>query len=368
MLKNFSKTTRGSYTTTWAPSVGTGYTNTVTKDSGLSQLASNPILKGDRHTPLPWLYYKDEITGLNGVIRSTEPDGSVLTQSGVFESGIGINTQTAIVEQTGLAKQKCIDNLYSALRGQTNLLASGAEMYKNDVVRTARKYVDFVIGWKRKIRKFTHTDASKAWLTAQYELIPLASDVYSVVSAIGGSMTRKGFAIECRGYSSRGWNPTSQTVQGIAFGVGQAGGQVEASCSGRFRFVVNPHLDLFTQLTGLDPLVVAWELLPWSFAIDWFYDIGGYLTNMETQARYASACKGGYLTTRYRSECKPSFSRTIKMGSSTVSCQVRGQAIQQGCDRQVVGSLPSVQQPRLNIDLGAGTLLNMAALLHVQLR
>jgi hypothetical protein len=30
----------------------------------------------------------------------------------------------------------------------------------------------------------------------------------------------------------------------------------------------------------LDPLSVAWEILPWSFVVDWFYPVGTFLDNL----------------------------------------------------------------------------------------
>jgi hypothetical protein len=47
------------------------------------------------------------------------------------------------------------------------------------------------------------------------------------------------------------------------------------------------------QLGLLDPLSVAWELLPWSFVIDWFIPIGAYLDVLNG----IPALKGRFLTT-----------------------------------------------------------------------
>lgn len=51
------------------------------------------------------------------------------------------------------------------------------------------------------------------------------------------------------------------------------------------------------QLSGLtDPASVAWELLPWSFVIDWFIPVGNYLAGRSL----ASALTGTFVTTKTR--------------------------------------------------------------------
>jgi hypothetical protein len=46
----------------------------------------------------------------------------------------------------------------------------------------------------------------------------------------------------------------------------------------------------------LDPLSVAWELLPWSFVVDWFIPIGSYLDLVNQ----VPSLKGRFLTTTVR--------------------------------------------------------------------
>ncbi len=41
--------------------------------------------------------------------------------------------------------------------------------------------------------------------------------------------------------------------------------------------VENPNLALANQMGFINPLSVAWELVPFSFVVDWFYPVGGFL-------------------------------------------------------------------------------------------
>lgn len=53
-------------------------------------------------------------------------------------------------------------------------------------------------------------------------------------------------------------------------------------CRGFYEFTISdPKMLTWTQLGFTNPLSIAWELLPWSFVLDWFVDIGGYINRMD---------------------------------------------------------------------------------------
>jgi hypothetical protein len=63
------------------------------------------------------------------------------------------------------------------------------------------------------------------------------------------------------------------------------------------RFVMsNPDLYLANQLGFTNPLTVAWEVVPFSFVVDWFIPIGDFLGAMT--ATLGLTLQGGYTSTR----------------------------------------------------------------------
>jgi hypothetical protein len=63
---------------------------------------------------------------------------------------------------------------------------------------------------------------------------------------------------------------------------------------GRLRI---PPSDDLNRLTSLDPARIAYETLPYSFVVDWFVDVGGYLASLEARRRYMSYIDHYYTTT-----------------------------------------------------------------------
>lgn len=114
--------------------------------------------------------------------------------------------------------------------------------------------------------------------------------------------------------------------------------------------------------TSLNPLSIAWELMPWSFVADWFLDIGGYLRNMETALLYANKFRSGYRTNFVAFEGKGTVELGVPAGSSggdSITTTVKGFRI----SRTLMTSYPIPQLPSFQADLGSSRLLAGAALL-----
>lgn len=132
----------------------------------------------------------------------------------------------------------------------------------------------FAIGSKRKHRNKVSNvanEASSLWLEYSFGWKPLTQDIYQGVNAMGepvpgGPVSGSGFEAVSKDYSSR-W--VIQRLEGK--GYVKYGADV---------FVSNPNLYLAQQLGLANPALVAWELVPFSFMIDWVFDVGTCLGAM----------------------------------------------------------------------------------------
>lgn len=126
-----------------------------------------------------------------------------------------------------------------------------------------------------------HLPASRrladGWLELQFGWIPLVSDVYAAVDAYRNKSVR--------GQSVSSYARNRKPVKGPKgtygeFGFNQNGRyhNYRGSASVKYYGVVsNPALRTLNQLGLANPLKLAWDLLPYSFVVDWFLPIGQIL-------------------------------------------------------------------------------------------
>lgn len=127
---------------------------------------------------------------------------------------------------------------------------------------------------KRKRRKGNVLDEmSSRWLEASYGWSPLLGDAFAGAEALANfhlnRQTRTFFAkhkttIE----KSTGGYPAIVTTHG------------RATRKVRICWTLSAELNPLDSLSLTNPAEIVWELMPWSFAIDWFLPIGTWMNNL----------------------------------------------------------------------------------------
>jgi plasmid maintenance system antidote protein VapI len=126
--------------------------------------------------------------------------------------------------------------------------------------------------------------AGQAWLELQYGWLPLLSDAQGAAQALAQQLNEPAVqTYRVRRTVKETKCPVNANIKNYEYRA-EVRGQVIARIS-----EVN-----VASLNGLlDPSSMAWELLPWSFVIDWFIPIGNYLS-----ARgLAQSVSGTFVTT-----------------------------------------------------------------------
>lgn len=115
------------------------------------------------------------------------------------------------------------------------------------------------------------TDAAKLWLQYHFGWEPLVKDIYSSVNIL-----------QSEGPSGLAVGRSTVNAPGN-WGVLKSGWYHECTraqhrylLQARVR-VSNPNLAKASQLGLINPVAVAWELIPFSFLVDWFVPIGNFL-------------------------------------------------------------------------------------------
>lgn len=126
-------------------------------------------------------------------------------------------------------------------------------------------------------------------------------------------------------------------------------------------------LDNLGKISALNPLSVAYEVTPFSFVLDWAYDISGWLRTLETAFLHRNDFVGGYQTRTQRCESSAlmagaDITNSNPSAMSYIEYALRGQATQVRFSRSTLSVPPYPAKPVKQFKLGASRMLTAIAL------
>lgn len=121
---------------------------------------------------------------------------------------------------------------------------------------------------------------STGWLELQYGWLPLLSDAYGSVKFLDTFLKAKPllFHASTRKQVSRSDYLKTQQAEYIEEYFYQSKFEVSSRCS--YRMTAAPYHN-WSSLGFTNPVDLAWELLPFSFVVDWFIPIGNFLSSLD---------------------------------------------------------------------------------------
>jgi hypothetical protein len=155
------------------------------------------------------------------------------------------------------------------LAGNLRKLGRAAlKLRRGDFASAARE-----LGARPRTSKLKSKDVSGRWLELQYGWAPLVSSSYDAAKAF-----------EAISNGPRKASVVSRVRENVEYELSQSPSQFSAKAKMQvlyqLKYELVEEMGVARQLGLEDPLSVAWELLPWSFVIDWFIPIGSYLSNL----------------------------------------------------------------------------------------
>lgn len=206
---------------------------------------------------------------------------------------------------------------------------------------------------------------SQEWLGWVYGIKPVLQDIYDVSAAIHEGAHKVPVAY----FEARKSRITSDTYVIVSTSTEQYVASRERSDRCEIKLgIAHPKPDSLeiTKFASLNPASWAWEMIPWSFVIDHFINIGSYLRNAETAIAFGADFRGGYVTktsrvrntgrySRSYSAASPPNYREYGFGSAWYTQTVK--------ERAPLSGIPFPSAPQFSPQLGSGFLLNAAALL-----
>lgn len=296
--------------------------------------------------------------------------------------GQGFPPPTLTAQETTNLQNRVLEKLYAKVRGDHVSQGQGTqnagvtvgesrETYR--MVEGAAKAARHVSEWAKKAvgavtrkGKIVGSVAS-AWLAYQYGWKPLLSDIHGFAEWTSRHFRERTFRatghvrrpyVDIRPYS--GYENVSVTSIGFHDEAWLYSITCEVSDQEAF------DLD---RLTSMDPKRITWELLPLSFVLDWFVDIGGYLGLQEAALGRGLTFKRGFSTrsTLNYYECtvkgadKSSSTSELHMFDYMAKRRVATKS------RVVLNGFPRPAFPTVKVDLGVARILSGGALLATAL-
>jgi hypothetical protein len=346
------------------PDPSADYDITQLVPSYINNLYNINSVGGDLKHPNPQSFTHYTETSSYGDIHTAYSNGSI---SGAKGWGLG----TAFIAPPDLDRATAYNNalskMFDKVRGDVDHSINVGEAHKTvDGVKKAFKALTHIVTTFRKMRRSNPRDWGNLWLEFHYGWAPLAKDLYETAERLVKPSRTKGF------YNEKGTGITSQTVQeqrtdsnGVpCTTVATADVRVLIKCQYNY---ANTTLDQLSGFTSLNPVSIAWELTPYSFVVDWFINVGGYMRNLESSYIYSDSFIGGFVTTTSEQTTgySVSYSKARDDGSNAVDVYqyVGGTTVTRTKLRQVLGDNPVPSLPIFKPNLGWSRAASGSALL-----
>lgn len=203
---------------------------------------------------------------------------------------------------------------------------------------------------------------ANGWLELQYGWKPLLQDVYGSAEAVANAIADTGppvVRVSGRRRVDRGFNETIKIPQEIDC-------YLETEIDYTAKYVVyfrlgNEVLKVGTALGLTNPALIAWELLPYSFVIDWFVPIGNWLSSLD--ATNGCVFEKGSFTTFVRTRQSYLWAGSVQRTSDKKIGKARAYHEWVDVDRIPLSGFPSARFPSFKNPLSLDHALNAMALL-----
>lgn len=310
------------------------------------------------------------------------PLGAVFTNS---FSSFNPNPNWAMIED------RCMEKIYDQIRGNSNLAVDFAERAATiKMLRNSLSLKGMVKEFQKKMLRDPKVRRMKGkskmagarldyvsgkWLEYRYGWLPLIHSIWDAAETLRRDTTAKLITVKAR---------SSVTVFNKSVtGTGtyqDPKGTVSISQNARVEYALRFELPQGYKLadwTSLNPLGIAWELVPFSFVADWFVNVSQQLSLWENYFVFSSHFRGGYKTRTVLEQRYGSASGTTNRPVTVLigpppfrpdqtyyeSISFSASGLYKYKDRQRVTSLPYPSGFRVKVNLNANRMADSAALL-----
>ncbi len=305
---------------------------------------NNPLIAGWR-SPSNWYmnYFDSDRYMQDCVIRSTHSSGAIITWTGtghLVKATVPARLPASLGARAELAALLKLKNAKVNLGVSFGERKEAAGMMYSNLGKVAKSYRQFRrgnfqsaarelgLGWR---------DAPNRWLEYQYGWKPLLSDVYTACKEINEKdkkeESRTYYHVKARVSDSKKVQSSESRFAGTR-SIYTDSHQFDAFV--RFDFRPNSDMGLFQELDEwgvLNPAEIAWELVPFSFVVDWAVPVGDFLSAITAPVPYIF--RGGSKTT-----FEKATRDAVLQNVSLLSASGRGSDTYRSMSRLTYGTFP----------------------------
>lgn len=271
---------------------------------------------------------------------------------------------------------EALTRLYDQIRqAETNLAVSIGEGRETSKMlgKALRSMGEVLLVAKRAKRDFLRSPSkslAQIWLSYKYGWLPLYSDVYAFLNFTSRTFDETTFV--ARRSRTVTVDKTQKVASPSVWSTTKGFQRHSALISVTTKVSDTTAFDR-SRITSLNPLSVAWELVPFSFVVDWFVDVGGYLALQEAALGSGLTFKRGFVTEVcvqkasndvVGTEIGPGY--PVTYGRVIYNSRNR-ELYRVAKRRQVLTGFPRPNFPRFKVSLGSQRILSAASLIRTVL-
>lgn len=237
----------------------------------------------------------------------------------------------------------------------------------NQLIPGARPSGGMQRRYNRRHNMSPNDRASSTWLELQYGWLPLLSDVHGGAEFIAKAQNRQWRQrVTVSQEGSYAYQTFGSTGFSDAIALTHTYNLLYKTKRTYVYLIENTAAKTLSEAGISNPATVAWELLPWSFVVDWFLPVGNWLNNIDATA--GCTFESGVLSYRYRARVDTEGQGTTRVGihgAHTYVGQGTSWSQTEECVRQALGSFPDNPTPSFKDPVSYTHMWNALALLNL---
>lgn len=309
--------------------------------------------------------------GLGGAFDSANHFNECVTEATVLDTSTLAN-QALIRARLKLKDQDINLGVAWAERSRTAQLVGDTTIQLAQAFKSLRKgktrHAMNLLGISSRRSAPRGSNVPQKWLELQYGWKPLVSDVYGACKALSKRDDTGDWRVTAIGkaHREREWNRTLKAhVSGPSLNLDAHTMSVTSWQGAYVRIDAipgNPFLGVLSSLGVTNPLEVAWELVPYSFVVDWFLPVGDWVRSLDAGLGYCNETTSTSVLTR-ATWLESGINGVHPTNGQWVENSFKGTKVLVRLNRGVTSGIPMPKPPSLKDGASLGHMANGLALL-----